>query len=34
VAGAIRNWYEVKRNLFNPLIAAFIQDHLAQLAVV
>jgi len=33
-AGAIRNWYEVKRNLFNPLIAAFIQDHLAQLADV
>jgi hypothetical protein len=34
VAGAIRNWYEVKRNLFNPLIASFIQDHLAQLADV
>jgi len=33
-AGAIRNWYEVKRNLFNPLIASFIQDHLAQLADV
>jgi hypothetical protein len=34
VTGEIRNWYEVKRNLFNPLIAAFIQDHLAQLADV
>jgi hypothetical protein len=34
VAGAIHNWYEVKRNLFNPLIATFIQDHLAQLADV
>jgi RNAse (barnase) inhibitor barstar len=33
-AGEILNWYEVKRNLFNPMISAFIQDHLAQLAVV
>ncbi len=33
-AGGILNWYEVKRNLFNPLIASFIQDHLAQLADV
>lgn len=32
VAGAILNWYEVKRNLFNPLISAFIQDHLAEMA--
>lgn len=34
VDGAILNWYEVKRNLFNPLISAFIQDHLALLADV
>src|SRR4028119_616667 len=33
-AGEILNWYEVKRNLFNPLISAFIQDHLALLADV
>ena len=33
-AGAILNWYEVKRNLFNPLISSFIQDHLSQLADV
>jgi hypothetical protein len=32
--GAILNWYEVKRNLFNPLISAFIQDHLAEIADV
>ena len=32
VAGAILNWHEVKRNLFNPLISAFIQDHLAEMA--
>jgi len=34
VDGAILNWYEVKRNLFNPLISSFIQDHLSQLADV
>ena len=33
-AGDILNWYEVKRNLFNPMISAFIQAHLAQLADV
>ena len=33
-AGAILNWYEVTRNLFNPLISAFIQDHLAEMADV
>ncbi|MBM0745587.1 hypothetical protein JOY44_29650 (plasmid) [Phormidium sp. CLA17] len=32
VAGAILKWYEVKRNLFNPLFASCIQDQLAQLA--
>jgi Transposase DDE domain len=31
-AGDILNWYQVKRNLFNPLISAFIQDHLAEMA--
>lgn len=30
--GAILNWYEVQRNLFNPLIATFIQEHLAEIA--
>lgn len=33
-AGAILNWYEVRRNLFNPVISSFIQNHLAQLADV
>ncbi len=32
--GAILNWYEVKRNLFIPLISAFIQDRLAEMADV
>ena len=34
VDGAILNWYEVKRNLFNLLISAFSQDLLALLADV
>lgn len=33
-SGAILNWYEVRRNLFNPVISSFIQNHLSQLADV
>ena len=32
--GAIRNWYELQRTLFNPLIREFIQDNLAEIAGV
>jgi hypothetical protein len=32
--GEIRNWYELQRTLFNPLIREFIQDHLAEIAGV
>ncbi len=31
---AIRNWYKLQRNLFNPLIRAFIQPHLAEITGV
>jgi DDE superfamily endonuclease len=34
VKGEIRNWYEVQRTLFNPLIRSFIQDNLAEIAGV
>jgi hypothetical protein len=34
VKGEIRNWYELQRTLFNPLIRDFIQDHLAEIAGV
>lgn len=34
VKGEIRNWYELQRTLFNPLIRAFIQDHLAEITEV
>jgi hypothetical protein len=34
VKGEIRNWYEVQRTLFNPLIREFIQDNLAEIAGV
>jgi hypothetical protein len=34
VRGEIRNWYELQRTLFNPLIRDFIQDHLAEIAGV
>lgn len=30
--GVILNWYQVRRNLFNPILSAFIQDHLAEMA--
>jgi hypothetical protein len=30
--GDILNCYQLKRNLFNPFISAFIQDHLAEMA--
>lgn len=34
VKGEIRNWYELQRTLFNPLIRTFIQDHLAEITGV
>ncbi len=34
VKGEIRNWYELQRTLFNPLIRGFIQDYLAEIARV
>jgi hypothetical protein len=34
VKGEIRNWYELQRTLFNPLIRDFIQDNLAKITGV